>query len=171
MPKPDHRSRMALAWLHFHAARKLRGSGVQPRVSTGRSIHAVPSITPSPREGIGYGPRLPETARLPAKLSRAWLRPLSRRQRQPAAGSHVALAGAAHGPETVDHAAGRRDEAFEHQETRPPFIAERALRAISTLASEAVRLHVRGPSHEGVVFREQRTAETALLGQRASAGR
>jgi hypothetical protein len=28
-------------------------AGVQPRVSTGRSIHAVPSITPSLREGIG----------------------------------------------------------------------------------------------------------------------
>ena len=27
-------------------------AGVQPRVSTGQSIHAVPSITPSPREGI-----------------------------------------------------------------------------------------------------------------------
>jgi hypothetical protein len=27
-------------------------------VSTGRSIHAVPSITPSPREGIEDGPRL-----------------------------------------------------------------------------------------------------------------
>ena len=52
VPKPDHRSQMARAWLHFHAARKGRGSGVQPRVSTGRSIHAVPSITPSLREGI-----------------------------------------------------------------------------------------------------------------------
>ena len=58
MPKPDHRSQMARVWLHFHAARKGRGSGVQPRVSTGRSIHAVPSITPSPREGIEDGPRL-----------------------------------------------------------------------------------------------------------------
>jgi hypothetical protein len=27
MPKPDHRSQMARAWLHFHAARKGRGSG------------------------------------------------------------------------------------------------------------------------------------------------
>ena len=27
-------------------------------MSTGRSIHAVPSITPSPREGIEDGPRL-----------------------------------------------------------------------------------------------------------------
>ena len=33
-------------------------AGVQPRVSTGQSIHAVPSITPSPREGIEDGPRL-----------------------------------------------------------------------------------------------------------------
>ena len=33
-------------------------AGVQPRVSTGRSIHAVPSITPSPREGIEDKPRL-----------------------------------------------------------------------------------------------------------------
>ena len=43
MPKPDHRSQMARAWLHFHTAREMpgRGSGVQPRVSTGRSIHAV----------------------------------------------------------------------------------------------------------------------------------
>ena len=27
-------------------------------MSTGRSIHAVPSITPSPREGIEYGPEI-----------------------------------------------------------------------------------------------------------------
>jgi len=33
-------------------------AGVQPRVSTGQSIHAVPSITPSLREGIEDGPRL-----------------------------------------------------------------------------------------------------------------
>ena len=33
-------------------------AGAQPCVSTGRSIHAVPSITPSPREGIEDGPRL-----------------------------------------------------------------------------------------------------------------
>jgi hypothetical protein len=33
-------------------------AGVQSRVSTGRSIHAAPSITPSPREGIEDGPRL-----------------------------------------------------------------------------------------------------------------
>jgi hypothetical protein len=33
-------------------------AGVQPRVSTGRSIHGVPSITPSPRKGIEDGPRL-----------------------------------------------------------------------------------------------------------------
>ena len=33
MPKPDHRSQMAWAWLHFHAARKGRGSGsAAPRV-------------------------------------------------------------------------------------------------------------------------------------------
>ena len=32
-------------------------AGVQPRVSTGRSIHAVPSITPSLREGIEDGPK------------------------------------------------------------------------------------------------------------------
>jgi hypothetical protein len=33
MPKPDHRSQMARAWLHFHAARKGRGSGsAAPRV-------------------------------------------------------------------------------------------------------------------------------------------
>jgi hypothetical protein len=50
---------------------------------------------------------------------------------------------------------------------RPPFIAEHALGQISPLASEAVQLHLRGPSHEGVVFREQRSAETALPGQLA----
>jgi hypothetical protein len=33
-------------------------AGVQPRVSTGQSIHAVLSITPSLREGIEDGPRL-----------------------------------------------------------------------------------------------------------------
>jgi hypothetical protein len=33
MPKPDHQSQVAWAWLHSHAARKERGSGVQPRVS------------------------------------------------------------------------------------------------------------------------------------------
>jgi hypothetical protein len=33
MPKSDHRSQMARAWLHFHAARKGRGSGsAAPRV-------------------------------------------------------------------------------------------------------------------------------------------
>jgi hypothetical protein len=32
-------------------------AGAQPCVSTGRSIHAVPSITPSLREGIEDGPR------------------------------------------------------------------------------------------------------------------
>ena len=57
MPKPDHQSQMARAWLHFHAARKGRGSGVQPRVSTGRSIHAEPTISPSLREGIEDVPR------------------------------------------------------------------------------------------------------------------
>jgi hypothetical protein len=58
MPKPDHRSQMARACLHFHAARRDVEAGVRPRVSTGQSIHAVPSITPSPREGIEDGPRL-----------------------------------------------------------------------------------------------------------------
>ena len=44
---------LAWAWPHFHAAlRRTWKQGVQPCVSTGRSIHAVPSITPSPREGI-----------------------------------------------------------------------------------------------------------------------
>ena len=62
---------MARAWLHFHAARKGRGSGVQPRVSTGRSIHAVPSITPSPREGIEVGPRL----RVRTPFQSRWPRP------------------------------------------------------------------------------------------------
>jgi hypothetical protein len=33
-------------------------AGAKPCVSTGRSIHAVPSITPSLREGIEDGPRL-----------------------------------------------------------------------------------------------------------------
>ena len=33
-------------------------AGVQPRASTGQSIHAMPSITPSPREGIEDRPRL-----------------------------------------------------------------------------------------------------------------
>jgi hypothetical protein len=32
-------------------------------VSTGRSIHAVPNITPSPRDGIGVGPGLPVRTR------------------------------------------------------------------------------------------------------------
>jgi hypothetical protein len=31
-------------------------AGVQPRVSTGQSIHAMPSMSPSPREGIGDAP-------------------------------------------------------------------------------------------------------------------
>ena len=38
-------------------------AGVQPRVSTGRSIHAVPSITPSPREGIEMGRDCPSERR------------------------------------------------------------------------------------------------------------
>ena len=50
---------LAWAWPHFHAAlRRTWKQGAQPCVSTGRSIHAVPSITPSPREGIEDGPRL-----------------------------------------------------------------------------------------------------------------
>ena len=46
--------------------------------------------------------------------------------------------------------------------------AERALGQIRPLASEAVQLQLRGPSHEGVVFREQRTAGIARPRQRAS---
>jgi hypothetical protein len=38
-------------------------------VSTGQSIHAVPSITPSLREGIEDGPRLPVSGP-PAKSER-----------------------------------------------------------------------------------------------------
>ena len=49
-------------------------AGVQPRVSTGRSIHAVPSITPSPREGIEHGPRLP-SAESPRAQAGAWPKP------------------------------------------------------------------------------------------------
>ena len=37
-------------------------------MSTGRSIHAVPSITPSPREGIKDGPRL-RAERVPIALA------------------------------------------------------------------------------------------------------
>ena len=33
-------------------------------MSTGRSIHAVPSITPSPREGIEDGPRTKASAEI-----------------------------------------------------------------------------------------------------------
>jgi hypothetical protein len=51
-------------------------AGVQPRVSTGRSIHAVPSITPSPREGIEDEPRLRQRAS--AKIGRK-----ERPERQP----------------------------------------------------------------------------------------
>ena len=86
MPKPDHRSQMARAWLHFHAARKGRGSGVQPRVSTGLSIHAAPSITPSPSEGIEDGPRL-RLLRAPA------LRPVSGRNLVATGSARVTLPG------------------------------------------------------------------------------
>jgi hypothetical protein len=43
-------------------------AGVQPRVSTGQSIHAVLSITRSPREGIEDGTtyEVPEPSNLPA---------------------------------------------------------------------------------------------------------
>ena len=64
-------------------------AGVQPRVSTGRSIHAVPSITPSPREGIEDGPTgAPD------------LRP-----DQPKDDVAVLLAGAAHGVQLTNPAA------------------------------------------------------------------
>ena len=52
-------------------------AGVQPRVSTGQSIHAVPSITPSPREGIEDPPSRPPARRC-ARPSR---RPQARRPR------------------------------------------------------------------------------------------
>jgi hypothetical protein len=72
-------------------------------VSTGRSIHAVPSITPSLREGIEDGPRLrlPRAPRIEAsiwpKIGRdgiGWDHPTWRRQKAfLAVGSASAAAG------------------------------------------------------------------------------
>ena len=52
----------------MRALRRTWKQGARPCASTGRSIHAAPSITPSPREGIGDGPRLPQWAS--AKIGR-----------------------------------------------------------------------------------------------------
>jgi hypothetical protein len=50
---------IGLSMVRFHAALGMTWKqGAHPCVSTGRSIHAVPSITPSLREGIEDGPRL-----------------------------------------------------------------------------------------------------------------
>ena len=50
---------IGMSMARFHAAlRKTWKQGAQPRVSTGQSIHAVLSITRSPREGIEDVPRL-----------------------------------------------------------------------------------------------------------------
>ena len=52
---------MARAWLRFHAAlRKTWKQERSPCVSTGRSIHAVPRITPPPNEGIEDPPSRPK---------------------------------------------------------------------------------------------------------------
>jgi hypothetical protein len=46
VPKPDHRSRVAWAWLRFHAALKRTWKqGAQPYVSTGGSIHAAAQVS------------------------------------------------------------------------------------------------------------------------------
>jgi hypothetical protein len=60
MPKPDHRSQMARAWLHFHAAlgRTWKQGSAGPACRLAKPIHAVSSISPSLREGIDDGPRL-----------------------------------------------------------------------------------------------------------------
>ena len=50
---------LSMAALLHAALRRTWKQGAQPCVSTGRSIHAMPSITPSPRERIDDGPRLP----------------------------------------------------------------------------------------------------------------
>ena len=72
------RERIVDHWLEHSCTSTLHGrdveAGVQPRVSTGRSIHAVPSITPSPREGIEHGPRLP-SAESPRAQAGAWPKP------------------------------------------------------------------------------------------------
>ena len=79
--------------------------GARPCVSTGRSIHAVPSITPSPREGIEDGPRLPVgAAGYPHSQTRSGRAAGSFRGHlhQPQDDIAVALAGSALGPEPVD---------------------------------------------------------------------
>ena len=72
---------LAWAWPRFHAAlRRTWKQGAQPCVSTGRSIHAVPSITPSSREGIDDGPMVAVVtagvASILRRLNRAVRRPL-----------------------------------------------------------------------------------------------
>ena len=84
-------------------------AGVQPRVSTGRSIHAVAIITPSPGEGIEDGPR---TARLPAKLSGACaLHPVASGY-QPQDHIAVALPRSPQGTEPINHGPVEPDQAL-----------------------------------------------------------
>jgi hypothetical protein len=67
MPKPDHRSQMARAWLHFHAARKGRGSGsAAPRVDW----PAYPRRAEHTTVAEGGNRRWAETARQNAFQSR-----------------------------------------------------------------------------------------------------
>ena len=73
----------------MRALRRTWKQGARPCVSTGRSIHAVLSITPSPSEGIEDGPRLRD-----CQPSYGASRAL---HRQPQDDVAVALAETAHG--------------------------------------------------------------------------
>jgi hypothetical protein len=72
-----------MAVLPCGALRRTWKQGARPCVSTGRSIHAVPSITPSPREGIENGSTGGPALRLD----------------EPKNGVAVGFAGSAHSPE------------------------------------------------------------------------
>jgi hypothetical protein len=79
--------------VRFHAALGMTWKQrAHPCVSTGRSIHAVPSITPSPREGIEDPPSRPQ-ATSGARLAR-WPRTRSPRCRAEASGAIASNAAA-----------------------------------------------------------------------------
>ena len=115
MPKPDHRSQMARAWLHFHAARKGRGSGsAAPRVGW----PAYPRRAEHNTVAEGGNRRWAETARRPVGLVANL--PSSRR------GLSVAAVGAGirgnrgHGPGYRRQDTGKGRDLFRRRPERSP---------------------------------------------------
>jgi hypothetical protein len=102
MPKPDHRSQMARAWLHIHAAlERTWKQGVQVlRVDW----PVYPRRAEHNTVAEGGNRRSAETARLPAKLSGAYaLYPASSGGCEPENGFRIGLARPAHRAEPVHH--------------------------------------------------------------------